>query len=67
MYIKLQQLMTIAEVSSELRLGKSTVWRLVRAGALPKPIRIGGSTRWIQSEIEEFIRSTVEKSRGEGQ
>ena len=33
-----------------------TVWRLVAAKVLPKPVRIGGSTRWFESDLEEFQR-----------
>ena len=34
---------------------RETVWRWVKIGSLPKPIRItGGTTRWKLSEIEAF-------------
>ncbi len=30
----------------------SSVWRWVAEGAFPKPVKIGGMTRWIESEVE---------------
>jgi predicted DNA-binding transcriptional regulator AlpA len=32
-----------------------TVWTLNAAGELPKPVRLGGSTRWKLSEIKNWI------------
>jgi len=41
-----------------------TVWRLVSAGVLPKPVRVGGSTRWFEADIAEFQRKLrVERDR----
>jgi len=57
------QLMTIREVAAELRLGESTVWRHVKDGALPSPIRIRGATRWLQSEIRAFIERLAHEQR----
>jgi len=32
-----------------------TVWRLLSAGKLIAPIRVGGSTRWRSDELREWI------------
>jgi len=44
------------------KLGASvrTVWRLVSAGVLPKPVQVGRCTRWFESDIEEFQRRLKE-------
>jgi predicted DNA-binding transcriptional regulator AlpA len=34
-----------------------TLWRLLSAGKLPTPVRIGGSTRWRRDEVREWIRN----------
>ncbi|NOD67602.1 helix-turn-helix domain-containing protein [Ruegeria sp. HKCCD7303] len=39
------------EVADLLGIGKSTVWKYIHEGVLPKPVKIGGSTRWRRSEI----------------
>ena len=51
------QLMTIAEVRATLRIGASTIWRKVKEGSFPAPIKIGGSTRWQLSDVEVFVAS----------
>ncbi|SEK08199.1 hypothetical protein MAA5396_04769 [Marinovum algicola] len=34
----------------------STFWRRVADGTIPKPIKIGGMSRWRQSWIEQVIQ-----------
>ena len=54
-----QQPLTIsAKVLAQL-LGVSLrqVWRLNATAKLPKPIRLGGSVRWLKREIEEFVEA----------
>lgn len=43
----------LRDVMDRLAVSKPTVYRRVRDGGLPKPVRFGGSVRWIASEIEE--------------
>ncbi|MFP3584145.1 transcriptional regulator [Paraburkholderia sp. SIMBA_055] len=33
----------------------STVWERAKRGALPKPIKIGGSTRWNVGELRKHL------------
>jgi excisionase family DNA binding protein len=51
------ELLTVAEIAAELKLGTSTIWRRVSRGDFPKPIKIGGSTRWHRSDVEAFVQS----------
>ncbi len=37
----------------------STVWRRVKDGLLPKPIKFGGMTRWSLAEIEAVIEAKL--------
>ena len=44
------------EVAKMLSIGRSTVWYLVKAGRLPKPIKLSPRiTVWQLSTIEEFL------------
>lgn len=45
------QLMTVKQVAQTLSCGVSTIWRWVRAGDFPAPVRIGGATRWRAADI----------------
>lgn len=47
-----KQLLRVGEVAAMLDLGVSTIWRQVRKGQLPEPVRIGGSTRWRRADID---------------
>jgi predicted DNA-binding transcriptional regulator AlpA len=33
----------------------STLYRIIRRGLLPKPLKLGGSSRWVRSEIEAAL------------
>jgi excisionase family DNA binding protein len=48
-------LLRVTDVAEILDLGVSSVWRLVRKGQLPAPVRVGGSTRWRRAEIEALF------------
>ena len=50
-----EKLMSVGMVASLLACSKSTVWRHCSEGILPKPIKLGHSTRWLQSEIVEHV------------
>jgi predicted DNA-binding transcriptional regulator AlpA len=38
----------------------STIYRHVQKGILPKPIRIGGSSRWVRRECKDALRRLME-------
>ncbi|AEA59592.1 MULTISPECIES: helix-turn-helix transcriptional regulator [Burkholderia] len=39
----------------------STVWDRVKKGVFPKPIKIGGSTRWNVGELRRFLMPGVDQ------
>lgn len=48
-------LLTRPEVEAEIGLGRSTIYRLMAAGAFPRPLRIGRqAVRWPRSAIEKW-------------
>ncbi len=52
-----EELIRDEEVAKLLSCGKSTVWRWAAEGTISKPVKIGGATRWLRSEIEAAISS----------
>ena len=61
------RLLTRAEVESITTLSRSSLYRKMRSGTFPEPIRIGDrAVRWRESEILDFIdsrpRATGEKA-----
>jgi len=49
------QLLTAKTLGEMLSLSKRQVHRLNSCGKLPKPLRIGGSVRWVQSTIAKWL------------
>jgi len=49
------RLLNVKQVAEKLSMGVSTVWRDHALGKLPKARKYGLSTRWVESEIDEFI------------
>lgn len=49
------KLLDVKQVSSLLRVSPRHIYRLSDMGAMPKGIRLGGSRRWVASEIELWL------------
>lgn len=49
-------LVRVNQVAAMLGIGRSTVWRYVKQGKLPKPIKWQGNTVWRVKDLEEFIQ-----------
>jgi predicted DNA-binding transcriptional regulator AlpA len=52
------QLLTAKELGVLLSLSKRQIFRLNSCGKIPKPVRIGGSVRWISAEISAWIMAS---------
>jgi predicted DNA-binding transcriptional regulator AlpA len=54
--IRIAQLATTPKKSGILPVSPATIWRWVRDGKFPKPIKLGASvTGWHVDEIEAFV------------
>jgi len=38
-------------------------YNLIKDGVFPKPIKLGRSSRWLQSEVEAWLQARIEESR----
>ena len=47
----------VNQVAQLLGLSKRTIYRLLDAGKIPKPIQLGGTVRWPRTDIELFIEA----------
>lgn len=47
-------------VAEMFGISRPTVWRRVSDGEFPRPIKIGGSTRWRKDEMEAVIERASE-------
>ena len=63
---RLDRLLTCKEITAETGLSRSTIYRLVRNGSFPEPIRIGPrGKRWLESEIRAWLaeRKSVDQHK----
>jgi len=49
------QLLSAKQLGAKLNLSKRQIFRLNSCGKLPKPLRIGGSVRWSESTISQWL------------
>lgn len=38
-------------------------YKLIQDGVFPKPIKLGRSSRWLQSEVEAWLQQRIAESR----
>ena len=59
------RLLRISEVQARTSLGRSTIYRWSAEGRFPPPVWLSGRVvRWIEAEVDEWVRKRLEKSRG---
>ena len=55
----------VSEVQARTSLGRSTIYRWSAEGRFPRPIWLSERVvRWIEAEVDEWVRKRLEKSRG---
>lgn len=48
-------LIDFKQVSTKVCMGRSRIYGLIGEGKFPPPVKIGASSRWIQTEIDAYI------------
>lgn len=51
------RLLDLHEVKAFTGLCKATIYQHVHDGRLPKPIKLGKSTRWVESELMAWLEA----------
>ena len=57
-------LVSDAETAAMLGCSRTTVWRRVADGTLPKPLKLGGLTRFVLSEINATVEAAMAARNG---
>jgi len=39
-------------------------YKLIQDGLFPKPLKLGRSSRWFKSEVEQWLKQQITQSRG---
>lgn len=45
------------------RLSDKWFYKLIQNGLFPKPIKLGRTSRWLQSEVEQWLQERIVESR----
>ena len=51
------QHLSVGQVANAYGVSIPTIWRWLKEKIIPKPTKIGSSTRWLNIEIENSIKS----------
>lgn len=54
-------LTTVQAIMALMKWGRTTAWRKIRNGEFPPPLKIGRAIRWRKADVEEFLRSGLER------
>ena len=57
------QLVTMAFITRRTGLTDKWFYKLIKDGEFPKPIKLGRSSRWLQSEVEARLQQRIDQSR----
>lgn len=62
------ELITVKEAMKMVGiLNTSTMYRAIKAGKFPKPVKLGKqSTRFVKSECEDYVRKLIEERDAKG-
>ncbi|EPY7210176.1 AlpA family transcriptional regulator [Yokenella regensburgei] len=58
------QLVDIRFITKLTGLTDKWFYKLIKDGQFPKPIKLGRSSRWKQSEVEDWLLQRIADSRG---
>ena len=55
-----ERLLRLPQVLDMIGLGKTTVYAMIKDGTFPQPRKIRNVSLWVDSEVQEWIRSISE-------
>lgn len=50
-----ETLWNVRDVAARLRLSTRSIYKLAASGRLPRPVKVGGATRWRESDLAAFL------------
>ncbi|VVE77369.1 helix-turn-helix transcriptional regulator [Pandoraea sputorum] len=58
-----ERLLKLKEVKARVSFGTTAIYERVSAGTFPAPVKLGYASRWIESEIQDWIAGRVASAR----
>ncbi|MBU9858615.1 helix-turn-helix transcriptional regulator [Rahnella aceris] len=63
--IQNDQMVDMAFIVRFTKMTDKWIYKLIQAGKFPKPIKLGRSSRWFESEVITWLNERVKESRDE--
>jgi len=57
-----ETLLPLRKLESVIGFRKSKIYQLIESGQFPQPIKIGRSSRWRSSDVEDWIQRQIVQS-----
>ncbi|UAN16681.1 helix-turn-helix transcriptional regulator [Enterobacter asburiae] len=57
------QFVDMVFITGLLQVTDKWIYKLIKDGAFPKPIKLGRSSRWLKSEVENWLQERIDQSR----
>ena len=57
------QFVTMTFITTLTGLTDKWFYKLIKDGDFPKPIKLGRSSRWLKSEVENWLQERINESR----
>ena len=58
-----EKLLPISTIASKLGISIRAVYRLVARGEFPRPVKVGGATRFYQSDLTQYLNRLRNQQR----
>jgi len=58
-----ERLLRLPQVMDRLGIARSTVYKFVKLGIIPAPIKLGTASVWVESQIDDCIATLISASR----
>ena len=56
-------LQRLSALTQRLQCGRTKIYELIKTEGFPKPIKIGGSSLWLESEVDKWLEAKIEEQR----
>ncbi len=55
----INRLLTLKGVTESAAIKRSQIYLLISRGKFPKPVKIGRASRWLESEVQQWISDQI--------
>lgn len=55
-----ERYLRIGDLTERLPISRPTIYRMIKKATMPKPIKLGSSTVWLESEIDKWMKDLAE-------